>query len=231
MYETEKKELAIQLLENERESNRIKSKYLLFIFIIAMIGALAIFYAFWIWSKQKLIIADQKQIAQELEIHNKDLLLLSNEQKAILDKQEIAANQKLLVSKMLLLSHHSEFLSETLIKLQDLNKKLGSIEQQDSLIEILNSIKNQVKPKRWEDFQQQYMKSHEDFFTKLNQLHPNLTAGDHRLCAMLRMNLSIKEIAELTMQTSRAIEMARFRLRNKFGLEREDNLTSYLSKF
>jgi tetratricopeptide (TPR) repeat protein len=234
LYETEKKELAIKLLEIENERNRLKSKYLLIIFIIAMIGALAIFYAFWIRSKhakQKLLIAEQKQNAQELEIHNKDLLLLSNEQKAILDKQEIAANQKLLVSKMLLLSHHSEFLSETLMKLQDLNQMLGSEEQQDSLIEILNSIKNQVKPKRWDDFQQQYMKSHEDFFTKLNQLHPNLTAGDHRLCAMLRMNLSIKEISELTMQTPRAIEMARFRLRNKFGLSREDNLTSYLSKF
>ena len=234
IYETEKKELLIKLLENERESSRIRSKYLFFVFIISMLGTLSILYAFWIRSKhakQKLLISEQKQKAQELVLHNKDLILLSNEQKAILDKQEIVANQKLLVSKMLLLSHHSEFLSSTLVKLQDLNQKLSSKEQQDSLIEIFNSIKNEVKPKRWDDFQQQYMKSHEDFFIKLNQLHPNLTAGDHRLCAMLRMNLSIKEISELTMQTSRAIEMARFRLRNKFGLEREDNLTAYLTRF
>ncbi|MEI6697362.1 MAG: hypothetical protein WCO13_15010 [Bacteroidota bacterium] len=231
IYETEKKELAIKLLESERESSKIKSKYLGFVFLFAMLGALAVLYAFWTRSRQKLKTAAQKQKAQELELYNKDLLLMSNEQKAIIDQQEIASSQKLLVSKMLLLSHHSEFLSNTLSKLQELNQQLDSKEQQDNLIGILNSIQNQVKPKRWDDFQQQYMQSHEDFFTKLNQLHPNLTAGDHRLCAMLRMNLSIKEISDLTLQTPRAIEMARFRLRNKFGLEREDNLTAYLSRF
>jgi len=51
------------------------------------------------------------------------------------------------------------------------------------------------------------------------------------LCAMLRMDLSIKEISELTIQNHRAVEMARHRLRQKFNLEREDNLTAYLSHF
>jgi hypothetical protein len=96
---------------------------------------------------------------------------------------------------------------------------------------ILSSIKCQVHTKRWDDFQHQYLEAHKDFFSKLNETHPGLTSGEHRLCAMLRMNLSIKEICELTLQNPRAVEMARHRLRNKFNLEREENLTAYLSQF
>jgi hypothetical protein len=132
---------------------------------------------------------------------------------------------------MLILSHKSEFLSGLLTELQLLNQKLDNAEQQESLKIILASLKSQVQPKRWDDFQQQYMESHKEFFKKLNEIHPGLTAGDHRLCAMLRMNLSIKEIAELTLQNPRAVEMSRHRLRHKFGIEREENLTAYLAQF
>ena len=234
LYEAEKKTLEIKLLETEREKDRIKSRYIYLIFLVSMLSVIAVLYVIWLRARntrQKLIISETVQKSQQLELNNKELLIINKDQETALDKKEIETSQKLLVSKMLILSHKSEFLSGLLTELQLLNQKLDNAEQQQSLKIILASLKSQVQPKRWDDFQQQYMESHKEFFTKLNEIHPGLTAGDHRLCAMLRMNLSIKEIAELTLQNPRAVEMSRHRLRHKFGIEREENLTAYLAQF
>lgn len=234
LYEAEKKNLEIKLLETEREKDRIKSRYIYLIFLVSMLSVIAVLYVIWLRARntrQKLIISETVQKSQQLELNNKELLIINKDQETALDKKEIETSQKLLVSKMLILSHKSEFLSGLLTELQLLNQKLDNAEQQESLKIILASLKSQVQPKRWDDFQQQYMESHKEFFKKLNEIHPGLTAGDHRLCAMLRMNLSIKEIAELTLQNPRAVEMSRHRLRHKFGIEREENLTAYLAQF
>ncbi|MCD7973666.1 MAG: LuxR C-terminal-related transcriptional regulator [Candidatus Azobacteroides sp.] len=55
-----------------------------------------------------------------------------------------------------------------------------------------------------------------------------LTNTDKKLCAMLKMNMSSKEIAELTNISVRSVELSRYRLRKKIGLEREDNLTEWI---
>jgi tetratricopeptide (TPR) repeat protein len=234
LYETEKKNLEIRYLETEREKRRIRTNYLYSIFLVSLLAAIASMYALWLKGKntgQKLFIAGQTHKTLQLEIANKELLLVSKEQEQAIAKKEAEANQKLVVSKMLIISHNSEFLSAILTELQALNFKLDTEVQQESMKKILSSIKCQVHTKRWDDFQQQYLEAHKDFFAKLNETHPGLTSGEHRLCAMLRMNLSIKEISELTMQNHRAVEMARHRLRNKFNLEREENLVAYLSQF
>ena len=44
------------------------------------------------------------------------------------------------------------------------------------------------------------------------------------------MNLSTKEIANLSHVTARAIEMSRYRLRKKLGLKKEMNLIDFLMK-
>ncbi len=176
-------------------------------------------------------MAVHRQNAQDLELSNKELIIITQEQEAVISLQERDSNQQLLVSKMLLLSQHNEFMSHILDRLQVLNQKLSTQAEQDDLHEILNSLQSQLQTKKWEDFQQQYLKAHEEFFVKLNEVHPNLTAGENRLCTLIRMNLRVKEIADLTMQPQTTVEMARYRLRTKLGLIREENLRAYLSKF
>ncbi len=234
LYETQKKELTINVLEKEIENNKTKSRYLLYTLILSFVGAFAIIYSFWLYSKtakQKFTAAANLQIAQDLALQNQELIIITKEQEAVISEQERDSNQQIIVSKMLLLSQHNEFMSNILDKLQVLNQKLTTKAEQDDLHEILNSLQGQLQTKKWEDFQEQYLKAHEDFFVKLNEAHPNLTAGENKLCALIRMNLRVKEIAELTMQPSTSVDTARYRLRAKLGLNREDNLRGYLAKF
>ena len=234
LYETEKKNLEIKVLTIEHDKELLKNRYLIYIFIASLLIVLAFLYALWLRSKnavQRSLLSEQIQNTQLLELNKNELLRINQEQEAMLVKQELDSNQKLLLSKMLLISHNSEFISVILFKVQALNKELITTDQQDKLNEIIKAISSEVHSKKWAEFQQQYHKSHEDFFKKLNECHPNLTAGEHRSCILLRMNLSVKEIAELTFQAPSAIEMARHRLRTKLNLKREENLTSYLSTF
>ena len=63
---------------------------------------------------------------------------------------------------------------------------------------------------------------------KIKSLHPNLTPSDLKLCAYLRLNLSSKEIAPLLHISSRSVEIKRYRLRKKMGLEHEKSLVEYI---
>ncbi len=83
----------------------------------------------------------------------------------------------------------------------------------------------------WEIFEKLFDQAHQNFFKRLKDVHPALTASDLRLCAYLRMNLSSKEIAPLINITVRGVEERRYRLRKRLNLPSEDSLTDFILKF
>ena len=58
-----------------------------------------------------------------------------------------------------------------------------------------------------------------------------MSITDKKICAYLKMDLSSKEIAPLLGMTVRSVEMTRYRMRQKLGLSREDNLSDFLQKY
>lgn len=83
----------------------------------------------------------------------------------------------------------------------------------------------------WEIFEASFNRVHDDFFKRLMHAYPDLTPGDLRLAAYLKMNLSSKEIAPLLNISIRGIENKRYRLRKKLGLSEEANLTEFIMGF
>lgn len=83
----------------------------------------------------------------------------------------------------------------------------------------------------WEIFEETFNRVHDDFFKRLQQTFSDLTPGDLRLAAYLRMNLSSKEIAPLLNISVRGVENKRYRLRKKMGLEEDVNLTQFILNF
>ena len=80
----------------------------------------------------------------------------------------------------------------------------------------------------WHNVMKNLKLSQEGFFRKLKNKYPSLTPNDLRLCSYLRMNFTTKEIANLTNISSRAVEIGRYRLRNKLNLSHDINLTEFL---
>ncbi|MBR5822484.1 MAG: hypothetical protein IKY51_06530 [Alistipes sp.] len=74
--------------------------------------------------------------------------------------------------------------------------------------------------------------SNDTFFDNLLKEFPNLTKNERKLCTFIHMNLSTKEIAKITHQSTGSINVARSRLRQKFGLTDSDtSLIAFLDRF
>ena len=69
-----------------------------------------------------------------------------------------------------------------------------------------------------------------DFYYRLLSRYPNLTENEQRLCSLVRLNLSSKEMASIINISTKSVEVNRHRLRKKMHLKREDNLTELISK-
>ena len=82
----------------------------------------------------------------------------------------------------------------------------------------------------WHRFEENFDVVYENFLGRLSKSFPQLNVTDRRLCAYLKMGLSSKEIAPLLNMSVRSVEMTRYRLRKKMGLERDTNLTVFLQQ-
>jgi DNA-binding CsgD family transcriptional regulator len=83
----------------------------------------------------------------------------------------------------------------------------------------------------WLIFETNFNQVHEVFLHKLKASYPDLTPGDLRLAAYLKMNLSSKEIAPLLNISLRGVENKRYRLRQKLHLDNDANLTEFLMQY
>lgn len=83
----------------------------------------------------------------------------------------------------------------------------------------------------WDIFEESFNRVHDDFFKRLMHDFQDLTPGDLRLAAYLKMNLSSKEIAPLLNISVRGVENKRYRLRKKLGLAEDANLTEFIMNF
>jgi tetratricopeptide (TPR) repeat protein len=85
--------------------------------------------------------------------------------------------------------------------------------------------------KGWQEFEYRFLQMHTGFYERLAAAHPDLTLNERRLCTFLKLDMTTKEIAVITGQTLRAIEIARIRLRKKLNLTQSStSLYEYFSR-
>jgi hypothetical protein len=109
---------------------------------------------------------------------------------------------------------------------------LSSAKNTKALDKIIRHIDEHLEGDHdWEIFEASFNRVHDDFIKRLLLQFPELTPGDLRLAAYLKMNLASKEIAPLFNISVRGVENKRYRLRKKIGLSEEDNLTEFILKY
>jgi len=88
--------------------------------------------------------------------------------------------------------------------------------------------KNKNPEEEWKIFEMSFNNTYNNYLVNLSNRFPGLTTSDLKLAAYIRMNISSKEIASLLNISLKSIEMARYRLRKKLGIDHEQNLTAFL---
>ncbi|MDA3816845.1 MAG: hypothetical protein PF486_05665, partial [Prolixibacteraceae bacterium] len=76
-----------------------------------------------------------------------------------------------------------------------------------------------------------FNKVHPDFSNNLLNAYPGITPEELKLSYLLRLNMSSKDIAEITNKEIHSIDIARYRLRKKLNLERNEKLQDFLMQF
>ena len=114
---------------------------------------------------------------------------------------------------------------------KDLNRflKKGKTITKVEIEEVLTTIDQNVKfDNDWYRIKAHFEKIHPGFFDRLRRRHPSLTPTDHKLAALLRMNLSTKEISHILKITAPSTEISRIRLRKKLDLPKGTNLVQFI---
>lgn len=143
--------------------------------------------------------------------------------------RELSYKNKELATNMMYLLEKNEFITTIAKKLSEAKDAFNK-SNQDVVQRIINELKQNSSNKIWEEFEMRFKEVHSEFYDKLIERHPDLTPNEIRICAFLRLNMSTKEISAITHQTVKSIDMARFRLRKKMGMDRDENLISYLAQ-
>ncbi len=143
-------------------------------------------------------------------------------------ERDLAIKEKELTAKQVKLSETETRIEDTLKELKEVlvDKEHNPANR---LRELAKKMEGRSSRKAIDSLDSYLQESDNRLFEALSLAHPELTRSELRLCAFIRLNLSLKEIAGITHQNVNSLKMARYRLRKKLGLEANKNLVSYLN--
>ncbi len=153
--------------------------------------------------------------------------LLKAKQKEL--RYDLDVKNQVMISKAMAGMQQSDTITGVMDDLKKLRLALDKKSNQHAIDQIQNRLERDLNTDTWQEFEMSFEQVHNSFYTNLNAKHPDLTPKDRRLCALLYMDLSSKEISQISGQAYKSIENARTRLRKKLDLTNEKiNLSSYL---
>lgn len=193
---------------------------------VIMLGAR--YYGRW-HTRRALQVQRQTYEAERREQHIKVLeqeRVIAEQQRQILET-ELSSQSKELASLAMDVLSKEQVLDNLRATMQEQRQK-GGISHRDMSALMQRIRETEGNLEFWSIYQKNFDLIHEHFFRNLKERYPVLTVSDLKFCALLRLNLSTKDIAKFTNISVRGVESARLRLRRKLGLTSDQNLVEFL---
>ncbi|MBX7154334.1 MAG: tetratricopeptide repeat protein [Bacteriodetes bacterium] len=111
------------------------------------------------------------------------------------------------------------------------SKKQFQTNTADGFQKVLTTLEREAEAssRDWNIFREQFERISHDFIARLASQYNNLTSTELKVCALLRLQLSSKDIAMILHITDRAIEKHRLNIRKKLQLSKTASLSSVLA--
>jgi tetratricopeptide (TPR) repeat protein len=153
------------------------------------------------------------------------------QEKILREKEKLEFNLEIR-SKELLLETMKSFTvhnvkSSVEVSLTELVSNLPKMHQQ-RFQTLLADLRSKKEISLLKEFDQRFTSIHENFYKTLSKRGPDLTPAELRICALMRLNMTTKDISNLTQRTPGTIDNLRCSVRKKLHLQEHDNLQSYL---
>lgn len=213
-FEVSEKNRKLELISAEKEVVKL-TNYLL----VSLLGLLICVFAILFFFLRRINKRD-KQLLKTKE----ELVHVMEEQKLLKEQQfqnDIEHKESQLSAITIQMLEKNELLDE--IK-NILNKKEPTSEKD---IKKLVS-KYTIQDNNWKDFDNYFESVNKNFYTRLKQKYPDISSNDLKICALIKLNLSIKEMASILNISPDSVKTARHRLRKKLQLTTEENLTDFI---
>ena len=173
---------------------------------------------------------------EHIERYNVQQMMLETELKITTDanlklEKEIHSKEKDLKKIALDITKKNEILSTLKEEIQKLKQKPEQSLKYSDLQALNVLILDTLNIDNERNSLDKYLKElNNSFYQNLEKKYPELTENDKKLCSLLRLKLSSKEIASILNIIPKSVEVNRYRLRRKMGLEKNDKLIKILRK-
>lgn len=201
---------AIEKEEQQKLAKQQRKDLVIIIVVLSLVFIIIVFVLFMgrMRMKAKSVLLEKEKLEMNLELRNK----------------ELTANVMSIMKK-------NESLSHIASRLKSIQREAVRDETKSAIRQIAAALNKAVEGEQWDEFELRFKQVHNDFYDKLIEQFPNLSPQEQRLCAFLRLNMTSKEISEITGQRVSTIEMARTRLRKKLGITNtQTNLITFLAQ-
>lgn len=204
----EKERTAKEIAELNLSVSRARLQTVVILSAVIILGVLLFLWLYVRARKEKeerrLAEDEKKRLSLDVEFKNRELAM-----KAVLD------------------ASMSELVLEIVQKLKRLSHRVNR-EAAEETGQIIRDLETRIPGEQWKEFETRFTQVHEDFNDKLLQICPDLSPVELKVCSLLRLNMSTKEIVLLTNRSQSTIINTRSQIRKKLKLSPEENLTSYL---
>ena len=241
-YESEKKEKELALLQQRANFNKQLNFFYISLAAAALLALIFFFRAYHF--RLRASLQKQELLTQQHAEANLQSLLNETKSKQLeLQLQLQAEATARLEAEQLLLQERQDRLQNELLAgalqveeknelLQALQKKITTHNSADPVLRQMDRIitDSRKMDEEFESSKSDFADIHPEFVTRLQEkAQESLTRLDLKYCAYIRMGLSNKEIANRLAVEAKSIRMARYRLKQKLNLQKDDSLDLFIN--
>ncbi|UPT70319.1 MAG: hypothetical protein M0D53_14665 [Flavobacterium sp. JAD_PAG50586_2] len=202
-FEVSEKNRKLELISAEKEVSKL-TNYILVLILALLLIVFTILFLF-----LKRINKRDKQLLKTKE----ELVQLMEEQKKMKEQQfqnDIEFKESQLSAVTIQMLEKNELLDE--IKTILSRKEPTSEKDLKKLIS-----KYTIQDNNWKDFDNYFESVNKNFYTRLKNKYPEISSNDLKICALIKLNLSIKEMASILNISPDSVKTARHRLRKNYS--------------
>ncbi|MEL1244940.1 tetratricopeptide repeat protein [Flavobacterium sp. DGU11] len=232
--EFEKSSLEKKLLLSKYQIEREKSSLLLIVSVMIGIVSVLVLGIVWLFFRNnkkslKLSEIENERLQEKIDFEHlnfekekaeKEILKL----RSVHQDLELETKNREITSISLQLLGKNNLMAE-IAEILDKNSKTPNKIESD-LRSIL--FHNQNQKKDWEKFREVFEKVHPGFFTEIKSRFSSLTATDIRICAYIRIRMSLNEVASLLNISLQSLHTSRYRIRKKLNLDTQQSLDDFI---
>lgn len=211
-----------ELNAKNMELNNLKQKrYNYMITILASLTIMVLLIIFVVLSSRNKMLLHKNKEAEYLQ-----KIKIDEMEKSMIEMQ-LKNSKESLLNLAFHLKSYIDTITPIKVELKELlNQPEDKIKNKLKIIYL--NIQNNRLFNEINELQNQIDDLYKDFIMKLEQKFPSITKAEKRLCVMLYIDMSSKEISVITNTSIRSVETSRYRLRKKFNLKTDKDIVDFL---